>query len=165
MEECTIAKIISATLVLLMSLLFGYLPVLISKKFPLLTPKDPAFNKKALRNILFSFLLNFGGGVLFANCFCHWLPEVREGKKIVIQKPSFLKRKISFVAIEHKNIDSVIPLTEVVTCSGFFLVSFLEELIHHFVIHPSKPVKKDLKLQTYDKKTEFELYDVRSRPQ
>lgn len=96
MEECTIAKIISATLVLLMSLLFGYLPVLISKKFPLLTPKDPAFNKKALRNILFSFLLNFGGGVLFANCFCHWLPEVREGKKNSNTKAFILEEKNFF---------------------------------------------------------------------
>ena len=35
--------------------------------------------KKKLRNVFLAFLLNLGGGVLIANCFCHWLPEVREG--------------------------------------------------------------------------------------
>ena len=35
--------------------------------------------KKKLKNVSLAFLLNLGGGVLMANCFCHWLPEVREG--------------------------------------------------------------------------------------
>ena len=73
-------KILCGVLVMSLSVIFGYLPVLISRKFPLLSASDPRHNKKALRNIVFSFLLNFGGGVLFANSFCHWLPEVREGK-------------------------------------------------------------------------------------
>ena len=73
-------KILCGSLVLILSVVFGYLPVLISRKFPLLSSTDPRYNKKAFRNVVFSFLLNFGGGVLFANCFCHWLPEVREGK-------------------------------------------------------------------------------------
>ena len=51
----------------------------ISKKYPLKSPNDENYNKKSGRNVFFSFLLNFGGGVLFANCFCHWLPEIREG--------------------------------------------------------------------------------------
>ena len=76
-------KILCGVLVMSLSVLFGYLPVLISRKFPLLSASDPRHNKKALRNIVFSFLLNFGGGVLFANSFCHWLPEVREGKRVL----------------------------------------------------------------------------------
>ena len=71
-------KIICAALVFTLSAVFGYLPVFISK-IPLLAPSDPRHNKKAIRNKMFSFLLNFGGGVLFSNSFCHWLPEVREG--------------------------------------------------------------------------------------
>ena len=39
----------------------------------------PKYNKKKRKNVVLSMLLNFGGGVLIANCFCHWLPEVREG--------------------------------------------------------------------------------------
>ena len=78
--EPLVTKIICAALIFTLSAVFGYLPVFISKKFPLLAPSDPRHNKKALRNVVFSFLLNFGGGVLLANSFCHWLPEVREGK-------------------------------------------------------------------------------------
>ena len=80
--------------------------------------------------------------------------------------------------MESKDIDSPIPLTEVVTCSGFFLVSFLEELIHHF-IHPHRgPKKPPLKRhgeqqeasaseepsrQGGQKQNEFELYDRRRK--
>ena len=77
--ESYATKILCGVLVLTLTIFFGYLPVLISKKFPLLSPKDPSYCKKDKTNIVFSFLLNFGGGALFANSFCHWLPEVREG--------------------------------------------------------------------------------------
>merc|ERR1712086_321878 len=145
-------KILCGVLVMSLSVIFGYLPVLISRKFPLLSASDPRHNKKALRNIVFSFLLNFGGGVLFANSFCHWLPEVRE-------------------AIEAKELSSKIPLAEVITCSGFFLISFLEELIHHF-IHPSDNHKKNKKSKIHrqsgkvadiSQRNEFELYDEKSK--
>ncbi len=63
---------------------------------------------------ILAFLLNFGGGVLIANCFCHWLPEVREG-------------------IEHRDIDTVLPLAEVIMCCGFFSICFLEEILHVFL--------------------------------
>ena len=50
--------------------------------FAAIDTTDPAvmrMEKKKLKNVTLSFLLNLGGGVLIANCFCHWLPEVREG--------------------------------------------------------------------------------------
>ena len=61
----------------------------IPRKFPFLSASDPRHNKKALRNTVFSFVLNFGGGVLFANSFCHWLPEVNEGKRVLWQSKVF----------------------------------------------------------------------------
>ena len=70
--------------------------------------------RKKLKNVILSFLLNVGGGVLIANCFCHWLPEVREG-------------------IESQNIDTFLPLAEVIMCAGFFFISALEEVLHHFL--------------------------------
>ena len=54
--------------------------------------------------------------VLIANCFCHWLPEVREG-------------------LEHSDLESWLPLAEVIMCAGFFFISALEEILHHF-LHP-----------------------------
>ncbi len=37
--------------------------------------------------------------------------------------------------IEERDIDTVLPLAEVIMCSGFFFICFLEELIHLF-LHP-----------------------------
>ena len=74
-------------------------------------------------------------------------------------------------AIEAKELSSKIPLAEVITCSGFFLISFLEELIHHF-IHPSDNHKKNKKSKIHrqsgkvaniSKRNEFELYDEKSK--
>ena len=131
MEETTISKIIAASLVFLMTAIFGYLPSFVSRKAPLKSPGDPDYDKKSRRNVVFAFLLNFGGGVLFANCFCHWLPEVRE-------------------AIEGFDIDSNLPLPEVIVSLGFFMVSFLEELIHHFVHpHQKKTDEVSIELQNH----------------
>ena len=77
------AKIISTITIFTMSCVFGILPIFVAKKYPMHTIESPSYNRKAKRNMIFSFLLNFGGGVLFANCFCHWLPEIREGKFLI----------------------------------------------------------------------------------
>ena len=74
-------------------------------------------------------------------------------------------------SIEAKELSSKIPLAEVITCSGFFLISFLEELIHHF-IHPSDNHKKNKKSKIHrqsgkvadiSQRNEFELYDEKSK--
>ena len=90
------AKIISTITIFTMSCVFGSLPIFVAKKYPMHTIESPRYNKKAKRNVIFSFLLNFGGGVLFANCFCHWLPEIREGKFLMINICTFI---ISFAII------------------------------------------------------------------
>lgn len=74
MDEATLSKFIAAGLIFTMTAAFGYLPAFISRK-----SLDENHHKSSKKNAIFAFLLNFGGGVLFANCFCHWLPEVREG--------------------------------------------------------------------------------------
>ena len=93
--------------------------------------------KKKLKNVILSFLLNVGGGVLIANCFCHWLPEVREG-------------------IEGKNIDTFLPLAEVIMCAGFFFISALEEVLHHFLHpHQSQPSPDSMTERRQVKETNF----------
>lgn len=78
-----VSKLVSTALAVLLSMAFGYLPLLLALKWTIVHPKDPEYDKSKGRNVSLSFLLNFGGGVLIANCFCHWLPEVREGKKVL----------------------------------------------------------------------------------
>ena len=66
-----------------------------------------------------SLLLCFGAGILMATSLLHILPESREG---------MLKEQESL---------EIECLAELVLCSGFFLVYFLECLIHEVVGHSS----------------------------
>ena len=80
MNETTGDKIIVGILIMTLSAVFGYLPVLLAAKCGLEPEAKPTkITKKKMKNIILAFLLNFGGGVLTANAFCHWLPEVIEG--------------------------------------------------------------------------------------
>lgn len=122
MIELVGQKLLAAAVIVGLSLGFGFLPAALAKKYDLssietLDPEVSKREKKKWKNVALSFLLNLGGGVLIANCFCHWLPEVREG----------LERQ--------DNIDTFLPLAEVIMCSGFFFICALEELLHHF-LHP-----------------------------
>jgi hypothetical protein len=79
-----VARIVSAVLTVTLSVAFGFLPALLAWRCAHVLPTPPAAGHdsnsgKAGRNRWLAFLLNLGGGVLLANCFCHWLPEVREG--------------------------------------------------------------------------------------
>jgi len=101
-------KLLATFLIVGISLIFGFLPLILAKKYdfssidttqPLLMKKQ----KKNIKNVVLSFLLNIGGGVLLANSFCHLLPEVREGLE---------------------GIDSFLPLAEVIMICGFFFIIF-----------------------------------------
>lgn len=75
--DSLVAKAITAVCAVLLSVVFGYLPSLFTETCGVNVSNTDL--RSSRRNALMSFLLNFGGGVLLANCFCHWLPEVREG--------------------------------------------------------------------------------------
>ena len=53
----------------------------------------------------------------------------------------------SSAGIEAKNIDTVLPLAEVIMCLGFFSICLLEELLHHCV-HPHKVQAPKISPQT-----------------
>ena len=72
-------KILCAALSVTLSLFFGFLPLLVDRRIVSLNGANGEA-RRALGQKALAFLLNFGGGVLIANCFCHWLPEVREGR-------------------------------------------------------------------------------------
>ena len=62
-------KLITMTLLAVVSLILGFLPLKIGKYF--------LFDDKVWKRTFTSVLLCFGGGVLFATSFIHMLPEVR----------------------------------------------------------------------------------------
>ena len=79
-------KVLAGFLAVALSLWFGFLPLLCATRcrcvfgeLELAAAADDADGWGEKKNVFMAFLLNFGGGVLLANCFCHWLPEVREG--------------------------------------------------------------------------------------
>merc|ERR1711962_694106 len=105
----------AALLIVSLSLAFGFLPLLISRRYALnpgVATEAALLGRRSLPPSILSFLLNLGGGVLLANCFCHWLPEVREG-------------------LTDTDIDSVLPLAEVMMCSGFLVVMAVEVSLQH----------------------------------
>ncbi len=167
-------KIICGFLITAMTASFGYLPSFCSGQISDTKPGDPHYNKKSTRNTVLGFLLSAGGGVLITNCFCHWLPEVRESKfncpnnQIITIYPDLISIGIT------ESYESELPVTEIIMCAGFFAVCLLEEIIHHF-IHPHKksknmttksPTKSPpepnnlIKMQSIN---EFDRYDLKAR--
>ncbi|CAG0917022.1 unnamed protein product [Notodromas monacha] len=73
---------------------------------------ESAARRSRWGDTLLSWLLCFGGGVLFATCFIHMIPEVREG----------------FSAAKWD--EDEFPWTELVISCGFFMIYFVEEIIH-----------------------------------
>ncbi|XP_023329406.1 zinc transporter ZIP1 [Eurytemora carolleeae] len=144
LSHITLVKIYAAVIIVILSLAFGFLPLILSKRldFTAVETSDPEIlkkHKKKFKNVLLSFLLNLGGGVLLANCFCHWLPEVRE-------------------EIELAQFETTLPVAELIMCSGFFFICFLEELLHHF-LHPHKgkaaSTRKSYNTRASDSETNF----------
>ncbi|XP_037801051.1 zinc transporter ZIP3-like [Penaeus monodon] len=106
--ELLTTKIIALTLMGVLSLFFGLLP---------LRMKAYIHHASKKRERIVSCLLCFGGGVLLATVFTHMLPETRENFSNAFAK-------------EVLTVGADYPLAELVTCAGFFLVYFVEEFVH-----------------------------------
>ncbi|XP_022668736.1 zinc transporter ZIP1-like [Varroa jacobsoni] len=106
-----LAKILAPLLLLFFTFLFGVSPIVIIKRFTPGAHSGQTHDSKFL-----SFLVCFGGGVLFATAFLHVIPEVRVG----------------FVAYDFE-----IPITELVVCLGFLAVYFVEEVLQACIGHSS----------------------------
>ena len=46
--------------------------------------------------------------------------------------------------MEHQEINTFLPMAEVIMCTGFFFISGLEEVIHHF-LHPHQEPESKLR--------------------
>ena len=84
--DSLVAKLVGTLVAVTLSVVFGLLPDSLAAKWSMRHPRDPAYDRTKKRNVCLAFLLNFGGGVLIANCFCHWLPEVRKGNVVCVYK-------------------------------------------------------------------------------
>lgn len=117
--DTTVAKSTSIVILFLASTIAGFLPIKLNDVFRKKADRPSTFDK------VMSFFLNFGGGVLLCTVFLHMLPEIR-GKVITLEK------------------DKVIPVyvlsyPELIMCIGFFMMFFVEETVHSFLMRTEKP--------------------------
>ena len=115
-------KIIVLALSGVIRLLFGLFPLILMKT---LTRKFSSVKDNKRIKYVISVLMFFGGGVLLATCFLHMMPEVRE-------------------SMSHVNLNTSLPVPELIFIAGFFLVYILEDLIHG-VIHRRRLQKNKTK--------------------
>lgn len=116
-------KILVAILFGFLRFFFGILPVKLYKILLRWEGEDDShhfINKKRHNQVTCTLALcqSFGGGVLFATCFLHMMPEVYKSVEA-------LK--------EFGNLTTDYPLSQLTISLGFFLVYFVEEFSHWFV--------------------------------
>ncbi|XP_044736009.1 zinc transporter ZIP1-like isoform X2 [Chrysoperla carnea] len=113
-EGVMIAKITAMFTLFLSSMFMGLLPIKLSKVFKWQQISDVKSHK------FVSLLLSFGGGVLLCTTFQHLLPEVNESieelQEHVENFPEFR-----------------FHLGEFLMCAGFFIIYFVEELVHLYL--------------------------------
>lgn len=118
-----IAKGITMFVLFIISMTSGLLPMFLSKFF---NWSDP--NRDPRANLLVSSLLSFGGGALLATTFMHLLPEVDD-------------------SIAHLQSEGHLPkwefsLTNLLMAVGFFIIYFVEELVHAYLRNHQKNRQK-----------------------
>lgn len=81
---------------------------------------------------LTSFLMCFGGGVLFSTCFIHLLPELRTMFEDYWKKTARMTGNTTGT-VESKGFDHShhFPLPEFIVCGGFLLVYGIEEVVYY----------------------------------
>ncbi|PNF35346.1 Zinc transporter ZIP1 [Cryptotermes secundus] len=129
--ELVSTKIVVLTLLGVIRLFFGLVPLKITKKLKLWGESgvsDQLVERRRARvDTAISLGLCFGGGVLLATCFIHMIPEVRESLEVV--------KRSGFSVISH---DTSFPFAELLICCGFFLVYVIEEIAHRLFVHSDR---------------------------
>lgn len=117
-----VSRIVAIFVLLFGTFAAGTLPIVIMKKLKN-RKQDTKDDKESISSNLFvSFLMCFGGGVLFATCFVHLLPEVRDSFS------SYYESNKTETDTSHES--HPFPLPEFLICAGFLAVYFVEEILH-----------------------------------
>lgn len=115
------AKAVAMAILCIASLTFGLLPIKLQKWFH--------WDRNPKASVWVSMLLALGGGVLLCTTFLHLLPEVSE-KISDLQESSDLPKM-------------TIELAELLMCVGFFLMYFVEEVVHGYIERRNKKNEMD----------------------
>ncbi|XP_053613690.1 zinc transporter ZIP1 [Plodia interpunctella] len=118
-EGVVLAKGVAMAVLFCASMICGILPLFLAKKFRWISA-DEAGNLKSTNRVVMT-LLSFGGGVLLSTTFMHLIPEIQENVE-------YLQRLGSLNEFDFS-------LTPLLTCSGFFIMYLVEELVHMYIHH------------------------------
>uniref|UniRef100_A0A914WY78 Uncharacterized protein n=1 Tax=Plectus sambesii TaxID=2011161 RepID=A0A914WY78_9BILA len=141
----TVLKIILLVVMLVLTLLFGVLPIKVIEYLACRGPRQRGTPNKS--SLLLSLLSCFAGGVFLAICFLDLMPDAREALA-------------NLVACKNWTIEY--PIVELLTCIGFFLVYLVEELstrVFHSTptIHDQSLVTKDNTIWSVDQLCDREV--------
>lgn len=113
-SSTNLAKVITICALFVISMGSGMIPMFLSKKF---NWSDP--NRDPRTNLVVSSLLSFGGGALLCTTLMHLLPEIDE--------------TISALQSEGQLPDWEFSLTNLLMAAGFFIIYFVEEIVHAYL--------------------------------
>uniref|UniRef100_T1JNF4 Uncharacterized protein n=1 Tax=Strigamia maritima TaxID=126957 RepID=T1JNF4_STRMM len=125
--DVLISKVIALSLLGFLTLAFGLAPIKLYSWLRGDENSPTSTRRRKLADLVVSFLLHFGGGVLLATSFLHMIPEVRENL-IKAAKYGILPQ-------------TSYPFAELFVCTGFFLVYSIELIAHSCLQHSKKPKK------------------------
>lgn len=113
-EGIIIAKGTAMLILFSASMFFGILPFKLSKMFNWTDPQ-----RDSRSNFVVTTLLSFGGGVLLSTTFLHLLPEISENIRALQETNELPKFEFS--------------LAELLMGCGFFIIFFVEEVVHLYL--------------------------------
>lgn len=128
-------KVIVAVVFALLRLFFGLLPFKIYKCLKLWEKEDegaPFINERRHKqvNCYLALFQSFGGGVLFATCFLHMMPDVNKSVEHLIT---------------NTGLDPTYPFSQVIVSIGFFFIYFIEEVSHWLITKMGRECRKSFK--------------------
>ncbi|XP_011152236.1 zinc transporter ZIP1 isoform X3 [Harpegnathos saltator] len=110
-----VAKGVTMAVLCTVSTCMGILPMFLAKWYKWDTTEH--VNPRSMKTV--GLLLGFGGGVLLSTTFLHLLPEVTDGVGHLIEEGKLPKLSFSWA--------------EMLACTGFFIMYFVEECVHTYL--------------------------------
>ncbi|XP_022913277.1 zinc transporter ZIP3-like [Onthophagus taurus] len=127
-------KIAVAVIFAFIRVFFGLLPIKIYKILKIWEKEDEGaafINERRHKQVNCSLAIfqSFGGGVLFATCFLHMIPEVN--------------KSVQFLCKDN-GMGTSYPFAQVIVSTGFFLVYFVEEISHWLITRMGRETRKSI---------------------
>ncbi|CAH1268137.1 SLC39A1 [Branchiostoma lanceolatum] len=117
--DLIIVQVLTLLGLLVSCLAFSLIPLALARRASRASTLSSGLRSRFLSNVN-----SFVGGVFFATCFLHLLPEVREDLE---------------TSLRGYGIVTDYPVAEAVSCAGFFIVHLVEGLTHRCLPHDHGP--------------------------